>query len=247
LRNFSGREPMACCKALHHIANHSHCIKGIGSETKPGFNMNLKSSTAKNRGTEGSDVGITTRFCYQRGGLLVTKKVTDDAGNLLLLSYWRSYSHFSIAATILILIGSYIGSTQGLRMCYHCNATSESELSCVHNPSNVTDGEISCKGYCTIKRKEYVNFPLSLISLQRTCEKHPQVFDAMVVEGYFKTYYRSCKSYLCNSGNGVDSLKDIPIDPAWDIYPDEDIDANSAFNTTPQAYILLAYLILMYE
>ncbi|ODN02197.1 hypothetical protein Ocin01_04480 [Orchesella cincta] len=101
---------------------------------------------------------------------------------------------------------------RSLRMCYHCNSYSQSGTSCVHNPSNVTDGEISCKGYCTIKRKKYVNFPLSLISLQRHAKKHPQVFDAVVVEG----------------------LKDIPIDPAWDMYPDEDIDANSAFNRLPR-------------
>lgn len=45
----------------------------------------------------------------------------------------------------------------------------------------------------------------NLISLERSCEVNPKLYDEVVIEGYFKMYFRTCRSYLCNRGSGVES------------------------------------------
>ncbi|CAG7827637.1 unnamed protein product, partial [Allacma fusca] len=54
---------------------------------------------------------------------------------------------------------------------------------------------------------------VALISLNRSCEKKPAfVNEAVMMDDYFITYYRVCRSHLCNFGDGRQSLRGFQDD-----------------------------------
>lgn len=99
--------------------------------------------------------------------------------------------------------------TLGLR-CYTCSVTeNDPDTSCVDDVTSLGDAAITdCdKKYCTIARLDYIDPKGKLSSMVRNCvDKVPA--DGVTEDSTFRTYQRSCKTDLCNSGSGKSDTSD---------------------------------------
>jgi hypothetical protein len=118
-----------------------------------------------------------------------------------------------ILISLATLVGCIYGQT-GYR-CYTC-VSQENDLTCLNNPNQVIVGSpwTECDqedgsgfGWCTIRRVEYTDMPGTIASFVRGCEKkEPPIQDDIRIDNQFTVFYRTCRSHLCNTGDGVDSL-----------------------------------------
>ncbi|XP_049544396.1 uncharacterized protein LOC125956505 [Anopheles darlingi] len=106
-----------------------------------------------------------------------------------------------------VLLSFSVSSVEALR-CYACGLTQSSgDPRCVTEPGSV-EGQsvVTCsRKYCTITRQELVDPPGKLVTFVRSCEETPLYLDEVLEDPTFITYYRSCTTDLCNSGDGVGS------------------------------------------
>jgi len=91
-----------------------------------------------------------------------------------------------------------------VKNCYTCYGNA-GDTTCLDSPEKVTQGAayLPCKRkYCTIVRQEYTSKPGVANEITRGCE--------MVLPGHgksvddeFTTYYWTCTTNLCNTGDGT--------------------------------------------
>ncbi|XP_035792947.1 uncharacterized protein LOC118467053 [Anopheles albimanus] len=124
---------------------------------------------------------------------------------------WMSKTNVPLLLWLLLfsvlLSSSVVPSVEALR-CYACGLTQSSgDPRCVTEPGSV-EGQsvVTCsRKYCTITRQELVDPPGKLVTFVRSCEESPLYLDEVLEDPTFITYYRSCTTDLCNSGDGVGS------------------------------------------
>ncbi|XP_065086258.1 uncharacterized protein LOC135708180 [Ochlerotatus camptorhynchus] len=108
---------------------------------------------------------------------------------------------------LVLLMGPDLSPVHGLR-CYSCSVTANSgDKKCISDPSSV-EGQsvVNCnRKYCTIQRQELIDPPDKINTFLRGCEEDPLFLDDVLDDPTFRTYFRSCSSDLCNSGDGLDS------------------------------------------
>lgn len=106
---------------------------------------------------------------------------------------------------VFLLMGPDLAPVHGLR-CYSCSVTANSgDKKCITDPSSV-EGQsvVNCnRKYCTIQRQEMLDPPDKINTFLRSCEEDPMFLNDVLEDPTFRTYYRSCSTDLCNSGDGL--------------------------------------------
>ncbi|XP_048525234.1 uncharacterized protein LOC109544796 [Dendroctonus ponderosae] len=109
---------------------------------------------------------------------------------------------FTLCLLIALLL-AVVDKSAGLK-CYTCSATeNDSDTSCDDDLDSLgKTGITDCdKKFCTIVRLDYIDPKGKLASLSRNCvDKVPA--DGITEDSTYRTYQRSCKTDLCNSGSG---------------------------------------------
>lgn len=111
----------------------------------------------------------------------------------------------AVAVLVLMLLGPDLTPVHGLR-CYACSVTANSgDNRCISDPASVEGQSIvTCnRKYCTIQRQEMLDPPDKVNTFLRGCEESPMFLNDVIEDSTFRTYYRSCSTDLCNSGDGV--------------------------------------------
>ncbi|CAG9764942.1 unnamed protein product [Ceutorhynchus assimilis] len=107
----------------------------------------------------------------------------------------------------LVLLCLSFENSYGLK-CYTCSATeNDADTSCADDVVGIGKNAITdCdKKYCTITRIDYKDPRGKLASLNRNCvDKVPA--DGVTEDATFRSYQRSCKTDLCNSGSGKSDI-----------------------------------------
>ncbi|EAT36317.1 AAEL011588-PA [Aedes aegypti] len=107
----------------------------------------------------------------------------------------------------LMLLGPDLSPVHGLR-CYSCSVTANSgDKRCISDPGSV-EGQsvVNCnRKYCTIQRQEMLDPPDKINTFLRGCEEDPLFLNDVLEDSTFRTYYRSCSTDLCNSGDGQET------------------------------------------
>lgn len=110
---------------------------------------------------------------------------------------------------LVLLLGPdlFVSPVHALR-CYSCSVTANSgDKRCISDPSAV-EGQsvVNCnRKYCTIQRQEMLDPPDKINTFLRGCEEDPLFLNDVIEDPTFRTYYRSCSSDLCNSGDGLET------------------------------------------
>ncbi|XP_050307533.1 uncharacterized protein LOC126744215 [Anthonomus grandis grandis] len=96
--------------------------------------------------------------------------------------------------------------------CYTCSVSeNDADTTCADNVTSMPSdsGSITdCdKKFCTIVRVEYLDPKGKLQSFGRSCMDVVPV-DGVYEDSTYRTYQWSCKTDLCNSGNGKTSIND---------------------------------------
>ncbi|XP_062549985.1 uncharacterized protein LOC134214678 [Armigeres subalbatus] len=96
--------------------------------------------------------------------------------------------------------------------CYACSVTANSgDNRCITDPASV-EGQsvVTCnRKYCTIQRQEMMDPPDKVNTFLRGCEENPLFLNDVLEDSTFRTYYRSCSSDLCNSGDGLQTASGL--------------------------------------
>lgn len=112
-----------------------------------------------------------------------------------------------VMLAVLVLLGPGLRQVHALR-CFSCSVTASSgDKNCISDPSSV-EGQsvVNCnRKYCTIQRQELIDPPGKLNTFLRSCEESPLYLNDVIEDPTFRTYYRSCSSDLCNSGDGMET------------------------------------------
>lgn len=112
---------------------------------------------------------------------------------------------------VLLVVGPDISPVHGLR-CYSCSVTANSgDKKCISDPSSV-EGQsvVNCnRKYCTIQRQEMMDPPDKINTFLRGCEEDPLFLNDVIEDPTFRTYFRSCSSDLCNSGDGLETASGL--------------------------------------
>lgn len=108
---------------------------------------------------------------------------------------------------VILVLGPDLRQVHALR-CFSCSVTANSgDKNCISDPSSV-EGQsvVNCnRKYCTIQRQELLDPPGKLNTFLRSCEESPLYLNDVIDDPTFRTYYRSCTSDLCNSGDGMET------------------------------------------
>lgn len=116
-----------------------------------------------------------------------------------------------VATVVLMLMGPDLTPVHGLR-CYACSVTANSgDNRCITDPASV-EGQsvVTCnRKYCTIQRQEMMDPPDKVNTFLRGCEENPLFLNDVLEDSTFRTYYRSCSSDLCNSGDGLQTASGL--------------------------------------
>lgn len=112
-----------------------------------------------------------------------------------------------VVLMVAVLLGPDLHQVHALR-CFSCSVTANSgDKNCISDPSSV-EGQsvVNCnRKYCTIQRQELIDPPGKLNTFLRSCEESPLYLNDVIEDPTFRTYYRSCSSELCNSGDGMET------------------------------------------
>lgn len=112
---------------------------------------------------------------------------------------------------VVMLLGPDLTPVHGLR-CYSCSVTANSgDKRCISDPSSV-EGQsvVNCnRKYCTIQRQEMMDPPDKVSTFLRGCEENPLFLNDVIEDSTFRTYYRSCTTDLCNSGDGLQTASGL--------------------------------------
>lgn len=118
-----------------------------------------------------------------------------------------TWSMAKVVLMLVVLLGPDLRQVHALR-CFSCSVTANSgDKSCISDPSSV-EGQsvVNCnRKYCTIQRQELLDPPGKLNTFLRSCEESPLYLNDVIDDPTFRTYYRSCTTDLCNSGDGMET------------------------------------------
>ncbi|KAF4521325.1 hypothetical protein B566_EDAN002329 [Ephemera danica] len=104
-----------------------------------------------------------------------------------------------------IVFNNLVPLVSGLK-CYACVQSGTEDRRCEKDPATFPNSVISCnKKYCVTRRIEYVDQEGEVFSFYRGCEQEPDFINEDITDSQFITYYRSCTTDLCNSGDGKDN------------------------------------------
>lgn len=119
--------------------------------------------------------------------------------------------HLKPLVLLVLLMGPDLSPVHGLR-CFSCSVTANSgDKRCISDPSSV-EGQsvVNCnRKYCTIQRQETMDPPDKIVTFLRGCEEDPLFLNDVLEDPTFRTYYRSCSSDLCNSGDGLEKASGL--------------------------------------
>lgn len=122
----------------------------------------------------------------------------------------RTLSALALVLAVMML-GPDLTPVHGLR-CYSCSVTANSgDKRCISDPSSV-EGQsvVNCnRKYCTIQRQEMMDPPDKVSTFLRGCEESPLFLNDVIEDPTFRTYYRSCTTDLCNSGDGLQTASGL--------------------------------------
>lgn len=109
-----------------------------------------------------------------------------------------------------ILVGCVNGKT-GFK-CYTCVSQND-DKGCLENPGGVQEGSptVECDqeenddlfGWCTVVRQEYTDIPGKIAFLRRDCLRKQPPLEGVYPDSQYTFYYYSCRTHLCNIGNGL--------------------------------------------
>lgn len=107
-----------------------------------------------------------------------------------------------ILSCSLILISA---QSQDLK-CYKC-VSQAGDNTCLEDPERVpiTPNFEDCEGgWCTTTRKEFTDIPGKIVHFTRDCaKKRPEFTDHIIHNAHYTTYYTTCRTVRCNSGDGL--------------------------------------------